>query len=99
LFVVFLARLPHVLDEGFVEQRFGLVLERMEGEGDCYRRVGFVDGVVLKKSRLDALRGRGLFSVVGYPRPSEEGGMDGLNRENDLLRDPLELERVEVRIC
>ncbi|KAK3900843.1 a97f8ef6-a9b0-4f8b-8fdf-2c72f37eda9e [Staphylotrichum tortipilum] len=95
LSVVFFTRLPHVLEEGFVEHRFGLILQR-SGNSSRYRRVGFVDGVVLKKSMLDAVRGRGMFSVVGYPRPYKEGDLDEVARNNDLASDPLMLGRVEV---
>ncbi len=95
LSVVFLTRLPHVLEEGFVEHRFGLILQRSDGDSR-YRRVGFVDGVVLKKSMLDAVMGRGPFSVVGYPRPYKEGDLDADSRDNDLASDPLMLDKVEV---
>ncbi len=97
LFVVFLTRLPHVLEEGFVEHRFGLLVQRL-GKGRWYRRVGFADGVMLKKSIFDAVRGRGMFSIVGYPRPSKEGDLDEDTRVNDLAIDPLLLSRVEVVI-
>ncbi|KAL2131291.1 hypothetical protein VTI74DRAFT_5297 [Chaetomium olivicolor] len=97
LFVAFLARLPHVLEEGFVEQRFGLLL-KADGKGG-YVRVGFIDGVLLKKSSLlDTIRGRGLFSVVGYPRPYREDDIYEVDRHNDLATDPLRLEKLEVPI-
>jgi len=95
LSVVFLTRLPHVLEEGFVEHRFGLILER-SGTGSRYRRVGFVDGVVLKKSMIDAVRGRGMFSVVGYPRQYMEGDLYEDSRDNELASDPLRLGKTEV---
>ncbi|KAK4156994.1 a97f8ef6-a9b0-4f8b-8fdf-2c72f37eda9e [Chaetomidium leptoderma] len=99
LFVMFLARLPHVLEKGFVEHRFGLLLERLDGGGKQYRRVGFVDGVILKKSIRDIFKGRGMDSIVGYPRPYEEGDIDQGTRDNDLASDPLMLGRDEVTIC
>ena len=98
LFVVFLTRLPHVLEEGFVEYRFGLLVQRL-GKDRRYRRVGFVDGVILKKSVFDAARGRGMFSIVGYPRPYTEGDLDDVTRHNGLAGDPLKLGRVEVVIA
>ncbi|KAK4041744.1 a97f8ef6-a9b0-4f8b-8fdf-2c72f37eda9e [Parachaetomium inaequale] len=98
LSVVLLARLPHVLEEGFIEHRFGLILEQME-DSRQYRRIGFIDGVILKKSVLDVVRGRGMFSVVGYPRPFEEDDMYGATRDNDLASDPLVLGKMEVMIC
>jgi hypothetical protein len=98
LSVIFLTRLPHVLEEGFVEHRFGLILEHMDDNGQ-YRRVGFIDGVILKKSVLDAVRGRGMFSVVGYPRPFEKDDMDGAMRDNDLASNPLVLGKTKVMIC
>jgi hypothetical protein len=97
LSVVLLTRLPHVLEEGFVEHRFGLILERLEGSSQ-YRRVGFVDGVVLEKSILRAATGRGLFSVVGYARQFKEGDMDEVEQINGLARDPLKLKAVNVTI-
>jgi len=97
LFVVFLTRLPHVLEEGFVEHRFGLLLQRL-GNGTKYERVGFVDGVILKKSIFDVVRGRGMFSILGYPRPYTEGDIDEVTRDNDLASDPLMLDKVEITI-
>lgn len=98
LVVVFLCRLPHVLEEGFVEQLFGLILEPVGGS-ERYQRVGFIDGVVLSKSVLGALRGHGMFSIVGYSRPFEKGDIYESVRDNDLAEDPLQLEKTEVTIC
>jgi hypothetical protein len=98
LFVVFLTRLPHVLEEGFVEHRFGLILQRLEKD-TRYRRLGFIDGVILRKSILDAVKGRGMFSIVGYPRPHEEGDIYEVTRDNDLAADPLKLPTMELTIC
>jgi hypothetical protein len=53
----------------------------------------------LDKSILRAATGRGMFSVVGYPRQYKEGDVDEVERANDLARDPLELDAVEVTIC
>lgn len=97
LFVVFLTRLPHVLEEGFVEHRFGLLLQRL-GNDTKYTRVGFVDGVILEKSILNIVRGRGMFSTVGYPRPHEEGDIDEVTRHNDLASDPLMLVKTIITI-
>jgi hypothetical protein len=100
LSVVLLTRLPHVLEHGFIEHRFGLILKRVETGSNKYRRVGFVDGVVLeKKSTLAAMMlGREPFSIVGYPRPHEAGDIDGEGRDNDLARDPLKLEKTKITI-
>jgi hypothetical protein len=98
LVVVFLSRLPYVLEEGFVEQRFGLILEPMGGSKK-YRRVGFIDGVVLKKSVLGALKGHGMFTVVGYPRPFKKDDVYDSVRDNDLAEDPFKLEQTEIMIC
>ncbi|AEO65242.1 uncharacterized protein THITE_35556 [Thermothielavioides terrestris NRRL 8126] len=99
LVVVFLARLPHVLDDGFVEHRFGLILRPVRGEAALYRRVGFVDGVLLSKSFFDAVRGRGEYSIIGYRRPFARGDLDEDKRDNDLAADPLMLDKTDVRIC
>ncbi|KAJ4298662.1 hypothetical protein N0V88_003693 [Collariella sp. IMI 366227] len=97
LFIVFLARLPHVLEQGFVEHRFGLLLKK--GLDDGYMRVGFIDGVVLKKSSfLDTIRGRATFSIVGYPRPYKEDDMYEVDLHNDLAGDPLKLGNTRVMI-
>lgn len=108
LSVVFLTRLPHVLEEGFVEHRFGLMLERLDSDSQyprmgspnspAYRRVGFIDGVILEKSIFRAATGRGLFSIAGYTREWQEGDMDEVDRVNDLARDPLGLESVHVTL-
>lgn len=96
LFVVFLTRLPHVLEEGFVEHRFGLILEKRDSYS--YRRVGFIDGVILKKSMLDAVRGRGMFSIAGYPRPYKKDDTYEVVRHNELASDPLMLDKAKVMI-
>ncbi|KXX74358.1 hypothetical protein MMYC01_208370 [Madurella mycetomatis] len=97
LSVVFLTRLPHVLEEGFIDHRFGLILEEL-GSGH-YRRVGVVDGVILKKSILAMLiSGDGMFSIVGYPRPGEDRDIDEDRGDNDLASDPFELDKVEITI-
>ncbi|KAH6628424.1 heterokaryon incompatibility protein-domain-containing protein [Chaetomium tenue] len=98
LIVVFLCRLPHVLEEGFVEQRFGLILEPVGGS-EQYRRVGFIDGVVLKRSVLGVFRGHGMFSIVGYPRPFEKDDVYESVRDNNLAEDPLRLDKTEVTMC
>jgi cytochrome c553 len=98
LVVIFLSRLPYVLEEGFVEQRFGLILEPVDGSKK-YRRVGFIDGVVLKKSVLGALKGHGMFTVLRYPRPFKKDDIYDSVRDNDLAEDPLKLEKTEVTIC
>lgn len=97
LFVVFLTRLPHVLEEGFVEHRFGLLLQRL-GNDTKYTRVGFVDGTILEKPFLNVVRGRGMFSIVGYPRPHEKGDIDEVTRHNDLASDPLMLVKTEITL-
>ncbi|KAK4173055.1 heterokaryon incompatibility protein-domain-containing protein [Triangularia setosa] len=48
LAAMFLFRLPFMLDHGFLDQRFGLLLKRLDG--GCFRRVGFIDGVLLKEA-------------------------------------------------
>ncbi|GAB1311724.1 Heterokaryon incompatibility domain-containing protein [Madurella fahalii] len=98
LSVAFLTRLPHVIEGGFIEHRFGLILEELDG--GYYRRVGVVDGVILKKSTLATLvPGRGIFTIAGYPFPQGTGEIDEDGRDNDLASDPLELGKVEVTIC
>lgn len=47
-FVIFLTRLPFILKHGFLDHRFGLIVERV-GDDEKYRRVGFVDGCVPHK--------------------------------------------------
>ncbi|KAH7007378.1 heterokaryon incompatibility protein-domain-containing protein [Ilyonectria destructans] len=54
LAVVFLTRLPHILEDGFVEHRFGLLVHKLDA-GD-YRRVGFVDGSILETRHAATLR-------------------------------------------
>ncbi|KAK7433053.1 hypothetical protein QQZ08_000526 [Neonectria magnoliae] len=49
LAVVFLTRLPHILEDGFVEHRFGLLVDKLDN--GTYRRVGFVDGSILEMHR------------------------------------------------
>ncbi|KAF7545221.1 hypothetical protein G7Z17_g9342 [Cylindrodendrum hubeiense] len=49
LAVVFLTRLPHLFEDGFVEHRFGLLVEKLDN--GSYRRVGFVDGSLLETHR------------------------------------------------
>lgn len=61
LFVLLLARLPNIQDEDgvFVEMRFGLILEKVEGEEEKYRRVGITDGSVkLTKMNVHSILSR-----------------------------------------
>ncbi|KAK4682171.1 hypothetical protein QC764_113110 [Podospora pseudoanserina] len=100
LAAMLLIRVPHVLDHGFIDCRFGLLLKRLDD--GCYQRVGFVDGAIMKETGLPFFKS---FEVVGYPRPYEEGDMDDVRRDwrarrhNDLALDPLRLEKKEVTIC
>ncbi|KAH7131036.1 heterokaryon incompatibility protein-domain-containing protein [Dactylonectria macrodidyma] len=56
LAVVFLTRLPHIFEDGFVEHRFGLLVEKMDN--GYYRRVGFVDGSILETHQAAISRWR-----------------------------------------
>ncbi|KAL2142510.1 hypothetical protein VTI28DRAFT_1067 [Corynascus sepedonium] len=98
LFVAMLARLPHVLEEGLIEQRFGLLLEQLGDDSRRYRRVGFIDGVVLQKSLLGAIRGHGMFTIVGYARPFQKDDIYEVERDNDLASTPLVVNAVELEI-
>ncbi|KAL6692998.1 heterokaryon incompatibility domain-containing protein [Trichoderma pleuroticola] len=98
LFVVFLTRLPLILEHGFMEHRFGLIVEKT-GEDEQYRRVGFVDGLVLRKVytplKREALKISGdpkaeAYGVAGFRRPLEDGDMHDLDkRPNRLAYDAL----------
>ncbi|KAL2198563.1 hypothetical protein P885DRAFT_59121 [Corynascus similis CBS 632.67] len=98
LFVAMLARLPHVLEEGFIEQRFGLLLKQLGDDSRRYKRVGFIDGVVLQKSLLGAIRGHGMFTIVGYARPFQKDDIYEVERDNDLASTPLVVNAVELEI-
>ncbi|KAH6974248.1 heterokaryon incompatibility protein-domain-containing protein [Ilyonectria sp. MPI-CAGE-AT-0026] len=54
LTVVFLTRLPHILKDGFVEHRFGLLVQKLDD--GTYRRVGFVDGSILETRHAATIR-------------------------------------------
>ncbi|KAK3939449.1 heterokaryon incompatibility protein-domain-containing protein [Diplogelasinospora grovesii] len=110
LYVVFLTRLPHVLDHGWAEHRFGLIVERLEnGQENHYRRVGFVDGCILGQTHSSLVRWAmkhvqqqdpdtsGNFGIVGYRRPYKNGDVDDEERPNNLVSDPLhDLAKVEI---
>lgn len=97
LFVVFLTRLPFILENGFMEHRFGLIVEKTGDEQ--YRRVGFVDGLVLRKVYTPlkrwALKIAGdpdaeSYGVAGFRRPLQGGDLHDLDeRPNRLAYDAL----------
>lgn len=93
LFILMLARIPAVMDHGFVEHRFGLLLRRLDD--GLFARVGFVDGSVLKETGIILKE----LEVVGYPRPYKDGDMWEVTDRNSLALDPLRLEKQEVKIC
>jgi hypothetical protein len=102
LFVLFLVRWPVIIDFGFLDYRFGLLIKKDPGNTD-YRRVGFVDGHLLRKvyseSHRRVLKSRNdphaeSFGVTAYPRPTSN---DSAARRNDLAYDPLlEFEKTEI---
>lgn len=100
LFVIFLTRLPFILENGFIEHRFGLIVEKV-GEDERYRRVGFIDGCLLRKvyskERRQAMKlaldGRtDKFGIAGFRRPLQDSDMHEVDRPNILAYDPLALE-------
>ncbi|KAK3392950.1 heterokaryon incompatibility protein-domain-containing protein [Podospora didyma] len=90
LSVVFLTRLPYVLEDGWIEHRFGLIVQKLD-DGQ-YRRVGFVDGFILGRVEGETL------GIVGYLREPKEGDLDEEERPNNLARDPLGLNKSEITI-
>ncbi|PKK52246.1 hypothetical protein CI102_2356 [Trichoderma harzianum] len=107
LFVVFLTRLPLILENGFMEHRFGLIVEKT-GDGEQYRRVGFVDGLVLRKVYTPlkkwALKIAGdpdaeAYGVAGFRRPLQEGDMHNLDeRPNRLAYDALWVRGADITL-
>ncbi|KAI0397058.1 heterokaryon incompatibility protein-domain-containing protein, partial [Xylariaceae sp. FL0594] len=99
LFVVFLSRLPHVGSTDkvhghhrFLEHRFGLILQRTNlttdidgnpGPPHTYRRVGFVDGFILKQRRR-------WFSPFGGHLSSSMASFFGLEGHNAMMTRELE---------
>ncbi|KAL7955547.1 heterokaryon incompatibility domain-containing protein [Trichoderma compactum] len=98
LFVVFLTRLPLILENGFMEHRFGLIVEKT-GDDEQYRRVGFVDGLVLRKVHTPWKRwamkiaddpDAKAYGVAGFRRPLQDGDVHDLDqRPNRLAYDAL----------
>ncbi|KAM0248817.1 hypothetical protein ACHAQJ_009328 [Trichoderma viride] len=107
LFVVFLARLPLILENGFMEHRFGLIVKKM-GDGEQYRRVGFVDGLVLRKvytpMKRQVLRILGdpdadKYGVAGFRRSIQDGDMHNLDeRPNRLAYDALWARGIDITL-
>jgi hypothetical protein len=107
LFIVFLTRLPFILENGFIEHRFGLIVKKT-GDGEQYRRVGFVDGLVLRRvytpSKREALRIAGdpradEYGVAGFRRPIKDGDMHKLDkRPNRLSYDALWAEGIDITL-
>lgn len=100
LFVIFLTRLPFILENGFIEHRFGLIVEKV-GDDETYRRVGFVDGCLLRKiyskERRQAMKlafdsRAEHYGIAGFRRPLQDGDMHTVERPNALAYDPLALE-------
>ncbi|KAF2966244.1 hypothetical protein GQX73_g7357 [Xylaria multiplex] len=85
LHIVFLSRLPFIFEEpDFLEHRFGLLLARQRETGN-YKRVGYVDGCLLRED-----------VIAAFPR--EEGDTVDAPEINSLAPDPLCLERQQVTI-
>ncbi|KAI1400944.1 heterokaryon incompatibility protein-domain-containing protein [Hypoxylon fuscum] len=106
LHIVFLTRLPFVLEFDFLEHRFGLIVER-QGSTECYKRVGFVDGCLLDGgqpsplSRLLPDCWKSDSSIVhAFSRESESGDMDSDNSHelNKLAPDPLRMDKQQVTL-
>ncbi|KAL6814919.1 heterokaryon incompatibility domain-containing protein [Trichoderma sp. SZMC 28015] len=107
LFVVFLTRLPLILENGFMEHRFGLIVEKT-GDGEQYRRVGFVDGLVLRKVYTPlkrwALKLTGdpdaeAYGVAGFRRPLQDGDMHDLDaRPNRLAYDAMWVSGTDITL-
>ncbi|RWA13730.1 hypothetical protein EKO27_g1372 [Xylaria grammica] len=82
LYVILLTRLPFIFEDfEFLEHRFGLLAVRQTETGN-YKRVGYVDGCLLKED-----------VVFAFPR--EEGDMYA-PEINGLAPDPLRFEREQV---
>ncbi|KAK0703454.1 heterokaryon incompatibility protein-domain-containing protein [Lasiosphaeria miniovina] len=90
--VILLTRLPYVLEDGFLEHCFGLIVVK-EADGR-YRRVGFVDGFLLELTGDPEAPDE--LGIIGYPHASEPQ-VD--KRPNSLAYDPLSLGKVEVTLC
>ncbi|KAK4076737.1 uncharacterized protein Triagg1_4340 [Trichoderma aggressivum f. europaeum] len=107
LFVVFLTRLPFILEYGFMEHRFGLIVKKT-GDGEQYRRAGFVDGFVLRKKctplMRQALKISGdpdaeAYGVAGSRRPLQDGDMHKLGRRpNRLAYDALRVWGTDITL-
>ncbi len=93
LYVTFLTRMPHVLDDGFLEHRFGLVVEKLDS-GD-YRRVGFVDGCFLETHRAALLTWRRYFPEHIRQRGAAK---DPAQVEKDIAEGYAYLDEMEVRL-
>jgi hypothetical protein len=105
-FVIFLTRLPFTLENSFVDHRFGLVVEKV-GFTEEYRRVGFVDGCLLRKLHSSMMRrvmkwrhSRGVndYGVAGFLHSPRDGDLQEDERPNVLAYDPLELERRRITL-
>ncbi|KAI4864850.1 heterokaryon incompatibility protein-domain-containing protein [Hypoxylon rubiginosum] len=107
LYIVFLTRLPFVLQFDFLEHRFGLVVEKHE-TSERYRRVGFVDGCLISEGssalwdRLVPRKWRSDNPVVcAFKRDHKDGdmGSNGVQPDFNLLApDPLQLRRQRVSL-
>ena len=96
LFVLFLTRLPHVLEDGSLEHRFGLVVEKSPAAAvaEAYHRVGFVDGIFLERDGDDDAG----YRAADHFTQRRQGDVDDTERPNDLAPYPVVLEAVEVAL-
>jgi hypothetical protein len=107
LFVAFLTRLPHVINEeagGFMEHRFGLLLQKIVSNATnsatdieqplTYRRVGFVDGLLLEEVAYMKLR------ILSFPlqRRSDVDDANNMPRPNELAPNPIKFGAVQIAI-
>ncbi|KAI1771726.1 heterokaryon incompatibility protein-domain-containing protein [Hypoxylon cercidicola] len=107
LYIVFLTRLPFVLEYDFLEHRFGLIVEKHQ-TAERYRRVGFVDGCLIREGLSELwdrlvprLRKSDDPIVCAFKRDHKEGDMGSNGSVPDfnlLAPDPLRLHRQQVSL-
>lgn len=104
LFVLFLARLPLNIEDGFLEHRFGIIVKKTSGDEESYQRIGFVDGFLLqrayskgKRLAMNLMRNpdANLYGIMGFPRDSATKE-DEVESPNMLAQDPWHLQGTNV---
>ena len=96
--------MPFIIDTSFADHLFGLIVIKLpyHGTTERYKRIGFVDGLALKKidpgfiGKMLGREGMSAFEVMGFEIGKEMEEVERVEDPNSLARDPWGLEGRDV---